>query len=211
MQWLQAQDPPCPVDSGCTLMAAGSSLPILQWLVSQDLGMPLHRSCPVEAADRGDLPMLQMLNDQGCTPTGREYLPAAQHNHIPVLRWLHRMKVPVDATVPWSHSDPVNNPILLFLGDIGVVLPAKEKARLTMIRRTSCTLHGLLRWCSRAVSDPSKNMHRAFDSLSTNASGENLLVRLSMLPPEVLSRIALAAGLQHTLFQDADDDHLYPQ
>lgn len=211
MQWLQAQDPPCPIDSRCTLRAAGNGLPMLQWLLSQNLPVPLDLHCPLPAARRGDLPMLQLLFDLGCCPTGREYYAAAPQNHIHVLRWLHRMDVGVDVSSSLYCRGPVSNPVLLFLGDIGAALNGPQQTQLVAARRTFCTFYGLLRWCRSALSDPSRNMHRAFDPLTTDASGKNLLVRLSMLPPEILSRIAVAAGLQHTLFDNADDDQLYPK
>ena len=66
-------------------------------------------------------------------------------------------------------------------------------------RRSLCTFQGLLRWCRRAGLDPSKGMHGAFDSFSANASGHGLLVRMSMLPQELIDRIAVAAELQHDL------------
>ncbi|KAK9840324.1 hypothetical protein WJX74_007627 [Apatococcus lobatus] len=118
--------------------------------------------------------------------------------------------LPDTEPVSSSCSKSITTPLLLLLGDIGAALTPEQQVQLLSARRTFCTFHGLLRWCRHAVWDPSKGMHRAFDILSTNASGQNLLVRLSMLPPEILSRIALIAGLQHTIFQDAEDDHLYP-
>ena len=68
--------------------------------------------------------------------------------------------------------------MLLFLGDAGCSLDKDSKTRADLARRTLCTFHGLLRWCRRVVSDPSKG----FDSTLNHTSGQNLLVRLAMLP-----------------------------
>lgn len=105
-------------------------------------------------------------------------------------------------------DEAVSAPILLFLGDISTPLSTKQQQQMVQIRKACCTFYGLLRWCRRAVSDPSKGINRAFIPLSTKASGQNLLVRLCMLPAGVLDMIALAAGLRHTLLQIATDNHL---
>ena len=41
--------------------------------------------------------------------------------------------------------------------------------------------------------------HRAYDTLAEDTSGQMLLVRLCMLPPELIGKIAVAAELQHDL------------
>ena len=91
--------------------------------------------------------------------------------------------------------------MLLFLGDIGAPLPADQQARLLVARRAFCTFHGLLRWCRSAVSDPSRGAHCAFDYLSNESAGQELLVLLSKLPSELVTKIAVAARLQHDIFQ----------
>ena len=75
-----------------------------------------------------------------------------------------------------------------------------KRAQLNQARKAYCTFHGLLRWCRRAVSDPSKGAHLAFDSPPGDISGQILLVRLSLLPSELIRKIAVAAELQHDIF-----------
>ena len=143
--------------------------------------------------------MLELLHSSGCGTEGAAYYYAASGNHGDVLRWLHSHGIPA----PNTRSDTrlrFSDIMLLFLGDIGAHLEDHERARLLSIRRSSCTFHGLLRWCCRAVSDPSRGAHRAFDYLSSDGSGQELLVLLSMLPRELIRKIAVVAGLQHDVF-----------
>ena len=218
LEWLHTQVPPAPWAIGCTLAAAGNSLAVLEWLLSQDPPCPLHPACPQPAARRGDLPMLELLSRYGCMPTGTEYYTAAKHGQRHVLRWLHQKRVPAPVAAHlatqfggWLSWGPMSMPVLLFLGDIGASLHPEQHSRLLKARKACCTFHGLVRWCRQAVSDPSKGINRAFDALSTNAAGQSLLVRLSLLPPEIVSKIALAAGLQHNLFEASGaDDLLHP-
>ena len=200
LQWLRNQTPPAPWDERCTEAAAGNDITILKWILSQDPPCPLRPDSWSQAVCRGNLPMLKLLSKHGCMPTGQAYYEAAWRGHISILRWLHRKQVPV----PNAHSTPptvcISSPVLLFLGDIHAPLPPPEQSQLMLARKTFCTFHGLLRWCRHAVSDPSRGMDRAFDALSTDTSGQTLLVWLSLLPPDLRNKIAVAAGLQHDLF-----------
>ena len=213
LRWLRAEDPPCPWAGACTLdVVRSGKLTELEWLLAQEPPCPVHSSCAKEAVRRGDLQMVQLLSNHGHKPYGHLYLDAAQLGHVHILRWLHRTKVPASHDSSEEiFSMAISSSLLLFLGDVSIPLPAKLQARLTQARKRCCTFYGLLRWCRQAVSDPSRGINRAFSAPSTNASGQNLLVRLCMLPPEVLEKISLAAGLRHTLFQDSSDDHLYPR
>ena len=170
---------------------------VFHWLVARHAPCPL----PAEAAvKRGNLPELQWLSSQGCLLSGTLYILAANSHCSHTLKWLHSQGAPVPSLGASSKLHRwVAAPALLFLGDIGADLPVTDCKRLTNARRTLRTFQGLLRWCRRAVSDPSKGMHRASDSLSANASGQSLLVRLSMLPQELTDRVAVAAQLQHDL------------
>ena len=212
LQWLRRQDPPCPWDATPTFKAVQADDPsMLQWLLAQQPPCHLHSRCAREAVCQGSLQMVQLISDHGQMPSGHQYWNAAQLGHLDTLRWLHRKKVPVLISKSSKVcGDAISSPIMLFLGDISNPMPSEQVKRLMQIRKACCTFYGLLRWCRRAVSDPSRGINRAIIALSTNATGQNLLVRLSMLPVEVLDKIALAAGLRHTLFQDASDDHLYP-
>ncbi|KAK9866851.1 hypothetical protein WJX84_008724 [Apatococcus fuscideae] len=120
--------------------------------------------------------------------------------HLLVLRWLHGQKIPAPSRLPVAWRG-IPTPILMFLGDIGVQLPDWHREKLQTARRSFCAFLGLLRWCRSAVSDPSRGAHRAFDYLCQESSGQELLVLLSRLPPELVSKIAVAANLQHDIFQ----------
>ena len=216
LQWLRAQVPPCPWElSTCAEQAARhGTLVVLQWLTAQHAPCPLSAACLEGAATRGDLPILQWLSSQGCPLSGTLYILAANRKcgNLVVLKWLHSQGAPAPSRAASRQlRTHVASPTLLFLGDVGADLSCQgiyelgqfgvNGRRLRLARRTLCTFQGLLRWCRRAVSDPSKGIHRAFDSLSANASGQSLLVRLSMLPQELIDRIAVAAELQHDLLK----------
>ena len=129
---------------------------------------------------------------------------AAKSGHSHVLRFLHRKGIP-----PPQHSAGGNRyrffrrPMAIFLADIGYPLPEMTKREVTQARRAHCAFFGLVRWWGRvrALSDPSRDAHLAFDSLAKDRSGQLLLTRLSLLPPELIRKIAVAAELQHDIFQ----------
>lgn len=212
IKWARSQDPPAPWGSSVRA-AATRDLITLQWLLDQTPACPLHPDCPVGAARRGDLPMLQLLSSLGCIASDRLYREAAEHGHVHILRWLHQHQMSAKYYVPPSGAaKPLSTPMLMFLGDVGAYLYPQQQALLILARKTCCTFYGLLRWCCRAMPDTSKGVHHAFHTYLPDASGRDLLVRLSLLPVEIVNRIALAAGIQHNLFQESDaDDHLYPQ
>lgn len=87
----------------------------------------------------------------------------------------------------------------MLLVELGAGLPKAAQAHVMLARQSFCTFHGLLRWIRCAVSDPSKNIHLAFNYLSTDVSGQQLLFHLSMLAPELVSKIAVMANIQHGL------------
>lgn len=178
LQWMQAQDPPCSLDASCT----GT------------------------AAFLGNLEMLQWLASQGCSLDADLYYHAAvgypPRQHI--LRWLRSQQVPVPATAPTSSDldtelEQADGPVLMLLADIGAAIPEHSRRHLITARRCFCTFHGLVRWIRHAASDPSRGAHRALDHLCTNTSGQRLLYSLSLLAPELLSKIAVMAELQHDL------------
>ena len=203
IQWLRSQDPPCPWDKDCTMMAAvRGSLPMLQWMRAQDPPCPMSPLCSIQAANQGHLEMLQWLHQQDAESIS-SVLYYHAHRHTQVLKWLHHLGTPAPATVGYRKRLPapisISSPVLMFLGDIGAPLLRSEMSRLLVARKTFCMFHGLLRWCRRAVSDPSRGIHWAFDEQLPSVTGQHLLVHLSMLPPEVTTRIAVAADLQHDL------------
>ena len=231
LMWLRGQNPPCPWSEQCTKLAAELPTPqVLQWLHAKgcpfgpgtassaslrkdpsmlkwlhSAGCPLESGCLRNAASLGNLPLLQWLCDQGCQLTGNLYLEAAQADHHHILRFLHRMKAPLHGADPNKRWRTYNcgTPSLMFCSDIDLQLPAEQQSRVKLARRAHCTFHGLVRWCKRAISDPSRGGHRAFDFRASDASGQLLLTRMCLLPPELVSKIAVAAGRQHDIFERA--------
>ncbi len=195
---------PFGIDS--TLIAARhGNLLMLQWLHSE--GCPLHPACPFGAVffnrDKNtSMPMLEWLCEQGCIPTGELYACAATARQSHMLRFLHSKGVPLpnDVDDQLLYGRDAWLPNLMFLADIGAELPERDMNMVASARKAHCTFHGLVRWCRRAVSDPSRGAHRAFDSMASKTSGQVLLSRLSMLPSELLNKIAVAAELQHGIF-----------
>ena len=174
-------------------------------------GCPLHSAVLENAAGDGYLPVLQLLHDQGYKLTADLYYAAARAGHMHVLSWLHRNNIPITVFQTEADRDHAASdimalrmrstcmPALMFLEDIGAPLPAAIRQMVQHARKTYCTFHGLLRWCRHAASDPSRGAHRAFDSQASDRSGQLLLVRLSLLPQDLIIKVAAAAGLQHDI------------
>ncbi len=201
LRWMRAQEPPCPWDGRCLNAAAGyGHIQMLEWISAQYPICPWGPQSSDAAAARGRLEALEFLHSHGCSVAGSAYCHAARENRRHVLKWLHDHRIPAPSHVPEDGSI-FSTPMLMFLGDIGALLPNGLRARLQAARQTFCAFHGLLRWCRSAVSDPSRGAHRAFDYLSDDSSGQELLVLLSRLPLELVSKIAVAADLQHDVFQ----------
>ncbi len=204
LKWLQANG--CPFGEHVTPMASSCrNLPMLEWLRSE--GYSLHPSCLLHAMQQGGgMPMLEWLCEHGCIPTGDLYhsiylVPRVHQSQM--LKLLHRRGVllpgELSDLLKWPLYD-LAQPSLMFLADNGVQLPERQRKQVAQARQAHCTFHGLVRWCRQAVSDPSRGAHRAFDSMARDSSGQVLLSRLCMLPPELLDKIALAAELQHDIF-----------
>ena len=202
LRWARQADPPCPWTAQCTAAAASKGqLQILQWLRTQ--GCPLNAHASHCAAWAGDLAIIQWLKAQHCPLSRSMYLQAAIKGHSHVLRWLHSNRVSVPPTpIELPAKSVLSTPNLMFLGDKRCPLAPELQDRLIVARRAFCTFHGLLRWSRRAVWDPSRRAHRAFDPLASG-QGQSLLIRLSQLPPELINKIAVAAQLQHDLMESA--------
>ena len=199
LRWMRAQQPPCPWDEMCAEAAAGQGdIRMLEWISAQDPPCPWGPNSTLLAATGGHLEALKFLHSHGCSVTSDAYWAAASSRQV--LRWLHGQKIPAPSRLPVAWRG-IPTPILMFLGDIGVQLPDWHREKLQTARRSFCAFLGLLRWCRSAVSDPSRGAHRAFDYLCQESSGQELLVLLSRLPPELVSKIAVAANLQHDFFQ----------
>ena len=228
--WLRGQDPPCPWDLECIDVAARFSNPeVLQWL--HDNGCPFGPHTATSAAARGDLPLLKRLHsagcpldsectryaarsghlqvlkwlcDQGCQLTCDLYVKAASRRQNHILRYLHSMKVsPTGADTSFMSCCSRALPTLMFFSDVGIQLSAEGQRLVMQARRSCCTFHGLIRWCRRAISDPSRGSHRAFDFRTEDSSGQLLLTRMCLLPPELIIKIAVAAELQHDIFESS--------
>ncbi|KAK9830758.1 hypothetical protein WJX74_005909 [Apatococcus lobatus] len=198
--WLRTQHPPCPWDEYSTLAAVHKQdMTTLQWLRAQSPPAPWSAACTYGAATSGHLIMLEWLVQEGCAFSSDElYRNAAYYNHGHVLEWLHTRGLPVPKPgMGWTAPGQAPIPILMFLGDIGYPMSMYSRPKLVQARKTFCTFYGLLRWCSSAVAG--KGAHAAFDCLATDHTCQNLLVHLSLLPQELITRIAVAAELQHGL------------
>ena len=202
--WLRAQEPPCPWSSRSFEAAAYQpNADMLTWL--HEAGCP-PELCTFKlskpATRGGHLAILQWLCDRGHVLTGDLYQHAAARGLSHVLRFLHRMKVsPPDSNSPLRGYSRFQAPMAMFLADIGAQLPEVTKQAVTRARRAHCAFHGLVRWWKQALTDPSRDAHLAFDSLADDRSGQMLLTRLSLLPSELICKIAVAAELQHDIFE----------
>ena len=87
--------------------------------------------------------------------------------------------------------------MVMSLGDSGFPLCKELAWRLGRARRAFSTFRGLVRWSRTAVAHQSKGVHHAFNHASSNTDGKHLLIWLSMLPENLLRKIAGLAGLQH--------------
>ncbi len=199
LTWLRDQDPPCPWDATCAEAAASrQSLETLQWLQHNARLCEPCTTSSVIAARRGDLPMLEWLSDNGTPLTGDLYIAAAVHNQTHILNSLINRSI----VLPEAPSEPIDvfftiTPMRMFLSDIKMPLHDRHRQHVNQARRACCMFHALIRWFRRAVSDPSRRAHLAFDSSAKDRSGQLLLMRLSRLPPELINKIAVAAQLQH--------------
>ncbi len=199
LQWLRSQKPACPWNKSCTRLAAmEGNLEMLQWLRQQEPPCPWDAGTSQQAALRGDVPMLKWIRSQRGPVTGKLYVTAVRSQHVHVVQWLHQEKVPT--TGQRGPCKGMSVPVLM--GDIGYGLSPFMQNVLVQARRALCTFHGLVRWCSRPGSNPrqhSVHRHGRVSLYSRRASGEDLLVGLARLPPELVTKIAVAAQLQHDL------------
>ncbi len=229
LQWLRSQTPPCPWDSKCSEQAArNGDLDVMKWLREQEPPAPWNALCTEAAAANGHLEILQYMRSQPdpCPLRSMAFSSALRGTgDLQVLNWLHQEGFSLDRdlyfealrgqqrhTLQWLQHDcplpyeldhPANkavpDPVIMFLGDIGISLSGRAAQLLKAARRKHCTFHGLMRWCLRAVGDPSRAAAAAFDYMAPNSQKQTFLVRLAMLPPELISKIAVMAGLQHDM------------
>lgn len=175
---------------------------MLKWMRSEDPPCPWDTRVLIRAAGLGDLPKLRWLHENGCEVDGQAYLAAASeeehrpHKHI--LRWLHQAGVPPPPNpLPYDYK---SRPVRLFMADQGFPLEPVHSKRVDMARQSFRTFHGLLRWCRRAVSDPTAcDAYRAYDYLAPSWAGQHLFVRISQLPPELITKISVADELQQDI------------
>lgn len=205
LEFVRTFKPSVPWTAACCLWAAQhGNVPLLQWLRSQ--GCPLCAECAEAAVMIEDLPLLQYLHSEGCPLAEGLYYLAANYGQTEILQWLHQQDAPCPKD-RLSFGDigrhcslgPVRVPHLMFLGDIGAWLSDERQSQLLQARRTYCTFHGLVRW-SRCTSPDWLSMTNGMLEISNALSaGQLLLHRISMLPAELVKKIALAAGLQHDI------------
>ena len=200
LQWLRAGK--CPWNADCTLAAAKTgNLRMLQWMLAEDPPCPLHDRIAEAAARCGHVAMLRLLKDQGCYLSSHLYYCAALDRHLHALQWLHYQGVPVPQALPSMHNPGVwyhlqSPTILMFLADARVPLPVSMRSSLNLARRTCCIFHGLLRWCRSTLRDPSRAGNQPFSRICAAGSGQQLLLGLSMLPAELINKVAVMAELQ---------------
>ena len=109
LQWLRAQDPPCPWDaypcaSTCIAAVERGDLAMLQWLRAQDPPCPWDANVGHEAAWGGHLAILQWMRAQDGWEEAWD--PCACHNAIngrglEVLRWMVSLDQP-GASEEWD-------------------------------------------------------------------------------------------------------------
>ena len=113
--------------------------------------------CLRTAARKGFLAVLEWLRKKGCKLNGELYYRAAKGGHTHVLTYLHRMRAPTEGLPIRGFSDSdTEMDVLMFLLNIGVQIPEEMKQEVVQAMRAHCTFHGLIRWCRKAVSDPSR-------------------------------------------------------
>ena len=195
LEWLRAQCPPCPWDARCCAAAALSGqLDTLIWLRAQQPPCPLDATCALKAADGGHQAVLEWLSAHGVLLAENLWARAARNNRHHILRFLHRERVPLPETslLRLLYTRPS---ILMLLADAGARLNDHQMQQVTAARRAYCTVHGLVRWCRRAICQPGRGSRQGFNTMATDCSGQLLLARLCLLPPELVSKITLAANI----------------
>ena len=206
VQFLRGQQPPCPWNVECSAAAAGlaqkPALLLLEWMLNQEPACPVDYRSINAAARQGSLEVLELLYSKGCPVDGDLYYEVA--DDIDVLKWLYQHSVP--ASDPQFLHFWVPRASLMLLGDMGIPLHEMQQEELVFARKKFATFHGLLRWCRKGVSNPSRGCNIAYDLQSTSASSQHLLMRLSLLPPELIDRICFMAELQHDLIFDGRVD-----
>ena len=89
LQWMRAQDPPCPWDSEvCAWAAFGGHLEVLKWLRGQDPPCPWDSDVCGWAARYGHLNVLRWARSQGCPWDEEVPRAAAEWGQLKVLKWL---------------------------------------------------------------------------------------------------------------------------
>jgi len=101
MQWLQCQNPQCPLDEeACTIAAEHGKLEVLKWLRSQNPPCPWNALTCTTAAGKGHLKVLKWLRSQDppCPWNHHTCSIAAENGHLEVLKWLRTTK----PRCPWT-------------------------------------------------------------------------------------------------------------
>lgn len=92
LEWLRAQNPPCPWDAKeYTLAARNGHVDVLRWLDAQQPPVPWKANACAAAAKRGHLDALHWLRSQEppCPWSGDEMSVAVRAGHVHVMEYLH--------------------------------------------------------------------------------------------------------------------------
>lgn len=98
-------------------------------------------------------------------------------------------------SVVFGQHAPANGSQAASAADVG------SQDQLWLLRSGALVPHSYLR-------PQQGHQQRSFEALSTNVAGQSLFIRLSMVPPDILNRSTVAAGLRHRMFEASDTDHL---
>ena len=124
LQWLRAQEPPCPWDAGRCMTAAAShgKLDVLMWMRSQDPPGPWSDECTEIAAQLATPEIMQWLHDNGCSFGPGTARSASLREDASMLKWLHSVGCPLDSDCLCNAASSGNLPALQWLCDQGCQL-----------------------------------------------------------------------------------------
>jgi hypothetical protein len=100
IQWLRAQNPPCPWNElVCAYAVKGGHLEIIQWLRAQTPACPWDKDTSAYASASGNLEVLRWLRSQNppCPwDKKRIWKYAEQNGDVEILEWLKNQDLPLN-------------------------------------------------------------------------------------------------------------------